>query len=176
MPQKSNPIDSEGVIGLAASAQALATAALRSMEAGHERSAGEWQIEWQVLPQLICLSSAALLTVGSITEGLRIFPDRMRENLKADGGLVMAEAYMMRLAPTIGRDEAHELVYTAAHRSRETREPLIDVLRAISPEHVRNLLEEIGPDTYLGEPEVTIAAALGAWRHDVDRRGVREPR
>jgi 3-carboxy-cis,cis-muconate cycloisomerase len=166
MPQKNNPVQSEGVVGLAAAAQALAMAALRSMEAGHERSAGEWQIEWQVLPQLICLSSAALLTVGSITDGLRVSANQMRENLKIDGGLLMAEAYMMRLAPSIGRDKAHELIYAAARRSRETGRGLVDVLPDMCPEHLHGLIEELRPDDYLGEPDVTIAAALEEWRGD----------
>lgn len=163
MPQKSNPIDSEAVVGLAASSSALSSAMLRAMEAGHERSAGEWQIEWQVLPQLVALCSSALLTVGTIAKGLRVFPDRMLENLAADGGLVMAEAYMMGLARTLGRDEAHELVYAAAQRARQSGIPILDVLRDSSPEHVRADIAEIGPDSYLGEPEVTIAAALSLW-------------
>jgi 3-carboxy-cis,cis-muconate cycloisomerase len=164
MPQKRNPVESEAVVGLAGSAQALASAVLRSMEAGHERSAGEWQIEWQVLPQLVCLSSAALVTVATVSEGLQVFPAKMRENLQADGRLVMAEAYMMHLAPRLGRGEAHELVYAAAQRSRQTGRALVDVLNEMSPEEVRDLVRELEPDDYLGESDVTIAAALEMWR------------
>jgi 3-carboxy-cis,cis-muconate cycloisomerase len=164
MPQKSNPIESEGIIGVAASAEALSVAMLRAMEAGHERAAGEWQIEWQVLPQLVCLCSSALLTAGTIADGLRIFPDRMRDNLRLDGGLVMAEAYMMRLAPVIGREEAHELVYEAARLTRESGRPLIDVLRELSPGRVQTeLANELLPEAYLGDPKMTIAAALESW-------------
>jgi 3-carboxy-cis,cis-muconate cycloisomerase len=174
MPQKSNPIESEGIIGVAASAEALSVAMLRAMEAGHERAEGEWQIEWQVLPQLVCLCSSALLTAGTIAEGLRIFPDRMRENLQLDGGLVMAEAYMMRLAPVIGREEAHELVYEAARLTRESGRPLIDVLREVSPARVQaELANELLPEAYLGEPKVTIAAALESW-HAAAESGLRQ--
>ena len=164
MPQKSNPIESEGVIGLAASSAALSGAMLRAMEAGHERAAGEWQIEWQVLPQAVALSSAALAAVGNIAEGLRVFPERMRENLRADGGLVMAEAYMILLAQDIGRDRAHELVYEASRRTRETRRPFIDVLREILPDDVMPNLSELAPETYLGETHTTVDSALRAWR------------
>jgi 3-carboxy-cis,cis-muconate cycloisomerase len=50
MPQKANPIDSEAIVGLAISAAAVAGSLYRAMEAGHERSAGEWQVEWHGLP------------------------------------------------------------------------------------------------------------------------------
>jgi 3-carboxy-cis,cis-muconate cycloisomerase len=171
MPQKSNPIDSESVIGLAASAGALSVAMLRAMEAGHERSAGEWQIEWQVLPQIVCLCSSAVLTAGIATENLQIFPDRMRENLNADGGLIMAEAYMMRLAPRIGREEAHELVYEAARQVRESNRPLLDIVRELVSDGTRRELPEVlVPESYLGDPQVTIEAALNGW-HDASVTG-----
>jgi 3-carboxy-cis,cis-muconate cycloisomerase len=129
MPQKVNPIESEAVIGLSATAGALSSALFRAMEAAHERAACEWQVEWQVLPQLVSLCAAALRTAGSIAAGLQVFPDAMRANLRADGGLVMAEAYMMRLAPQLGRERAHDVVYDAVGRCRATGEPLGVALR-----------------------------------------------
>ncbi|MCU1649365.1 MAG: 3-carboxy-cis,cis-muconate cycloisomerase, partial [Pseudonocardia sp.] len=92
MPQKINPIGSEAIIGLSATTGALSSALFRIMEAGHERAAGEWQAEWQVLPQLISLSAAALTTAASTAGGLQVFPEAMRANLDVDGGLIMAEA------------------------------------------------------------------------------------
>ena len=65
MPQKANPIDSEAIVGMAVSAAAIAGSLYRAMEAGHERSAGEWQIEWHVLPQVAVLSAGCLLVGGA---------------------------------------------------------------------------------------------------------------
>ncbi|MBK1783940.1 class-II fumarase/aspartase family protein [Prauserella cavernicola] len=160
MPQKANPIESEAVIGLSATAGALGSALFRAMEAGHERAAGEWQAEWQVLPQLAALGAAALRTTTSIVEGLQVFPDAMRANLDADGGLVMAEAYMMRLAPSLGRERAHDVVYEAVRRCRVSGEPLADILRESLPADCA----EITPDTYVGDPQRTVEAAVSAWR------------
>ena len=50
MPQKANPIESEAVVGLSAIAAQQVPAMLVAMSGGHERAAGEWQIEWDVLP------------------------------------------------------------------------------------------------------------------------------
>ena len=38
---------------------------------------------------------------------------RMRRNLDRTGGLIMAEAVMMGLAPALGRGEAHHVVHHA---------------------------------------------------------------
>ncbi|MGW0204015.1 lyase family protein, partial [Nonomuraea sp. NPDC003201] len=53
MPQKANPIGCEAVIGMSGTAGALSSGLFRAMEAGHERAAGEWQVEWYVVP-LLC--------------------------------------------------------------------------------------------------------------------------
>ena len=41
------------------------------------------------------------------------WPDRMRQNLGMSNGLIVAEAVMMGLAPYIGRQQAHDVVYDA---------------------------------------------------------------
>jgi 3-carboxy-cis,cis-muconate cycloisomerase len=165
MPQKVNPIEAEAVIGMSVTAGALGSALFRVMEAGHERAAGEWQAEWQVIPQLVSLAAGSLATAASIAGGLRVFPDVMRRNLSADGGLVMAEAYMMRLAPRLGRERAHSLVYEAARRCRESGEALGDVLRQILPGDVATGIgAELAPESYVGRPEDTVSAALAMWR------------
>ncbi|MGF6884444.1 3-carboxy-cis,cis-muconate cycloisomerase [Nocardia sp. GAS34] len=163
MPQKANPIESEAVIGAAITAGALSSALFRIMEAGHERAAGEWQAEWQVLPQLVCLGAAALRTATSIATGLQVFPTAMRANLNADGGLVLAEAYMMNLAPRIGREQAHDIVYLAAARCRSTGQALHSAIRAELPADIADTVEELTPDSYLGQPYQAVEAALGLW-------------
>jgi 3-carboxy-cis,cis-muconate cycloisomerase len=170
MPQKANPIEAEAVIGMAITAGALGSSLFRVMEAGHERAAGEWQAEWQVIPQLVSLAAGSLVTAASIARGLRVFPDAMRRNLCADGGLVMAEAYMMRLAPQLGREHAHELVYEAARRCRESGDALGDVLRGLLPGDIAaDFAGELAPESYVGRPEDTVNAALAMWRSP-DRR------
>ncbi|MEV5486367.1 MULTISPECIES: class-II fumarase/aspartase family protein [Streptomyces] len=165
MPQKANPIDSEAVIGMATTSGALSSALYRIMEAGHERAAGEWQAEWQVLPQLIALAAGALATAYKIASGLEVFPDSMRANLDADSGLVMAEAYMITLAPRLGREQAHDLVYDAARRCRTTGESLRSVLGGIVPAETAEALRALAPEDYVGNPRTTVDAALAEWRH-----------
>src|SRR5437763_35712 len=49
-----------------------------------------------------------------VLRGLRLDPERMRQNLDLGGGLIMAEAVMLNLGQTIGRQHAHDVVYDAA--------------------------------------------------------------
>jgi 3-carboxy-cis,cis-muconate cycloisomerase len=164
MPQKANPIESEAVIGMAITAGALSSALYRIMEAGHERAAGEWQAEWQVLPQLAALAAGALATAQAVAEGLQVFPEAMRRNLDADSGLVMAEAYMIGLAPRLGREHAHHLVYEAARRCRATGEKLSTVLSGMLPDGAAEAVGELRPEDYVGNPRTTVDAALSEWR------------
>lgn len=165
MPQKINPIGSEAIIGLSATTGALSSALFRIMEAGHERAAGEWQAEWQVLPQLISLSAAALTTAAATALGLQVFPEAMRANLDADGGLIMAEAYMMRLAPHLGRERAHDVVYRAVQDCRRTGEPLHATLARALPEHLAAGVDtDLAPEDYVGHPHDTVTAGLALWR------------
>lgn len=166
MPQKVNPISSEVIIGFAGTAGALASSLARAQEAGHERAAGEWQIEWQVIPQLAVLAGSALAEALVIVEGMRVDADRMRANLDLDGGLVMAEAQMIQLAEAMGRERAHDLVYEAATRARRDGRVLADALLEVAGEQgMLALLPEplVTADDYLGESEAICAAAVRAW-------------
>ncbi len=147
MPQKANPILAEAIIGFGVSAGQMSGALLRSLEAGHERATGEWQVEWQALPYVLRCAAGAVGLAGQLTKGLRVDAERMRGNLAFDHGLIMAEAHMVRLAAEIGRDQAHEAVYQKARRARVTGEPL----------------DGIAPEDYTGSAAAVCTASLQLW-------------
>jgi 3-carboxy-cis,cis-muconate cycloisomerase len=164
MPQKSNPILSEAIIGFAVSASSLLPAAARMAEPGHERSAGEWQIEWQVLPELFVLVSSALAQAASLLEGLQVDASAMRENLSLDHGMLMAEAYMMALAPTLGRERAHDVVYSGCVEARRSGSDLLTVLEGVLDDKDRALMGQVAPERYLGEAHDVCARVVTSWR------------
>ena len=166
MPQKANPILAEGIIGLAGVAGPLSAGMFRAMEVPQERAAGEWQIEWYVLPHLMGLSAAALKATTELVEGLRVDADRMRANLDHDGGLIMAEAYMISLAPVLGRERAHDVVYSAVGQVRAGRATLTEAVTAAVAAAGADLATtptRIDPADYLGEATAMCAAAVEAW-------------
>lgn len=167
MPQKVNPISSEALIGLSGAASALTSALLRMQEAGHERSAGEWQIEWHVIPQLAGLAGSAIIEATTVMDGLRVDKAQMRANLERDGGLVMAEAQMIQLADHLGQGVAHDLVYEASGRARATGRRLAEALQEVAAEQGRDELLPyplVGADAYLGEAPTATEHATRLWR------------
>lgn len=171
MPQKANPIGSEAVIGMGVTATALSAALYRAMEATHERAAGEWQIEWQVLPQLAGAAAASLSTIGDVIADLQVWPERLRANLTHDDGLLMAEAYMFRLAGRLGRERAHDLVYTAASQARIDGVGLRPAISSVAAaegvaEQVEAVLsgQPLIADDYVGDAPAMCDRALEQWR------------
>jgi 3-carboxy-cis,cis-muconate cycloisomerase len=166
MPQKENPIDSETVLGMAVTVTGLVGPLHRAMEAGHERSTGEWQVEWHVVPQVAVLTAGALSIAARIVEGLRVDAARMERNLGLEQGRILAEAYLFRLAPTLGREAAHDLVYEAASRSRHAGIPLHDaVLAAMRDARVEGVaVGELVAAEEVGAAREEAMAAVEAWR------------
>ncbi len=167
MPQKRNPISSEVVVGMAAVAGSVASGMLAAMRPTHERSAGEWQMEWFLVPELAVTAAGALYNSIDIAAGLEVFPGNMTANLAADGGLVLAEAYMMRLAPILGRERAHDLVYEAAGLSRTDGVALVDAVKSLlhdsGADDVAELTIELEAGDYLGDVKLTCEQALARW-------------
>ena len=128
MPQKRNPISAEYVLAGARGAQALVPLMQGAMAQDHERGTGPWQAEILALPQCFVLTHGALEHARSIAEGMVVDADRMRRNLDLTGGLIVAEAVMMGLAPTLGRGEAHHVVQHACDVALKEGVPLADAL------------------------------------------------
>lgn len=164
MPQKRNPIACEYVQAQARGVQALAPQMLAAMAVDQERGTGPWQSEPLALPQAFTLAHGALTQSIVIAEGLTVDAARMRRNLDLTGGLIVAEAVMMDLAPIIGRGRAHEVVHQACDMAREEGIPLRDVLQrdpcvsaALDAEAITRLTE---PANYLGSTGAFIDRVL----------------
>ncbi|MCC5986037.1 MAG: adenylosuccinate lyase family protein [Pararhodobacter sp.] len=130
MPQKRNPVSCPQIIAIARKLRDLPALQLDAMMQEHERGAGAMPMEWLTVPEGFVLLSGALAQTRSLLEGLEIDAARMRANLAAGGGLIMAEAVMMGLAPAMGRDAAKAAVEGAARRAREGGQSLRAALMA----------------------------------------------
>jgi 3-carboxy-cis,cis-muconate cycloisomerase len=154
MPQKRNPISCEMIVALAKAVRAQVGLLLDAMATDHERATGPWHLEWIALPEAFVASSGALHQARFMLEGLIVEPQAMRRNLDITGGLIVAEAVMMALAPHTGRGAAHDLVYAACRSAIEKGTPLIDQLRLL-PDVTRHydeagLQKLVDPSGYLG--------------------------
>jgi 3-carboxy-cis,cis-muconate cycloisomerase len=168
MPQKRNPIASEYILAAARTVHALVPVMFGAMAADHERATGPWQAELLALPQCFVLTHGALQHAGAIAEGMVIDATRMRRNLDLTGGLIVAEAVMMGLAPHIGRGEAHHVVKHACDAALAEAIPLADALArepVVAQRLDRAAIERLtDPAHYLGSADAFIDRVLQAGR------------
>jgi 3-carboxy-cis,cis-muconate cycloisomerase len=132
MPHKRNPVAAASALGAATMAPNLTATIFAAQVQEHERSAGPWHAEWPTLPTLLLVTSGALAATVDLAEGLEVDAARMRQNLDATGGLIMAEAVAMALAEKLGKSEAHHIVEAASRTAVAEKKHLRDVLAADS--------------------------------------------
>ncbi|UFN48538.1 3-carboxy-cis,cis-muconate cycloisomerase [Roseomonas sp. OT10] len=154
MPQKRNPIACEYVLAQARGVHALVPQVMAAMADDHERGTGPWQAEALAIPQTFNLTHGALAQALLIAEGMTVDAARMRRNLDATGGLIVAEAVMMGLAPKLGRGAAHDAVHHACDVALEEHVPLAEALSrdaAVTGKLDRAEIERLTePANYLG--------------------------
>jgi 3-carboxy-cis,cis-muconate cycloisomerase len=130
LPHKRNPILSVTAAACSRRVQDLAHTLQSAMVQEHERAAGAWHSEWEVLSDALALTGGAVAAVREATEGLEVHPEKMRENLDATGGLLLAERVTAIVAEHFGRLKAHDLVEAASRRTLESRRTLREELLA----------------------------------------------
>ncbi|MEU5675285.1 lyase family protein, partial [Micromonospora sp. NPDC047753] len=167
MPHKRNPVDSVLVTAAARRGPGLVATLFATAVQEHERAAGAWHAEWEPLLELLHVAGGAAARCARMLHGLQIRPNKMRENLDATGGLLLAEAVAARLAPAVGRGVAHDLVTRAAS------EPSFRAALLADPEvraHLSDteIAEALDPHRWLGSAgrfvENALAAARGVGR------------
>src|ERR1700722_475152 len=166
MPHKRNPVAAATALAAATMAPNLAATIFAAQVQDHERSAGPWHAEWPTLPMLLLVTSGALAATVDMAEGLEVDAARMRVNLDATGGLIMAEAVAFALAEKVGKQEAHHLVETASKKAVAKKKDLRDVLTQdpkitahLDAKRIAQLLE---PMAYQGVSQTLIDRLLAS--------------
>ena len=118
MPQKSNPVASEAIVASARANAALLSAVHQAQIHEQERATHGWQLEWLSLPQMFGLTSGALAHSAFLAENLEVDEARVRRNLEASNGMVLAEAAQFALAAHMDPVEAKALVTDACRSAR----------------------------------------------------------
>lgn len=154
MPQKRNPISSELMLAASKAVRQHAGLMVDAMVQDFERATGPWHAEWIAIPESFILTAGALNQARFALGGLIVDTDRMKVNLGISKGLIVAEAVMMGMAPFIGRQQAHDVVYDACRAVNEKGGTLADALAAL-PEVTRHFdratIDRLtDPSNYLG--------------------------
>ena len=165
MAQKENPVTSENVCSLARIVRGFVVPAYENVPLWHERDLTNSAAERILLPHATVLTDDMVAKTADVFRNLRVFPERMRANLEATKGQVMAESVMIALAAKgMGRQEAHRLVREAAMAARKKDVHLREVLsgnpgvmKLLSP---KDLEAALNPDGYIGRSAEIVDAIV----------------
>ena len=154
MPQKRNPRLSQDVVAWAAEVRTFVPLALEAMQTEHEADKTTSMMINSAIDRVCDLTGHIVQGLNEIFSDIRLFPERMRENLDLTGGLIMSERVMLALGSEMGRQRAHDAVYEAAQRSVNENRPFTETLSEeeevasrLTNEEIRDLLD---PEQYTG--------------------------
>jgi adenylosuccinate lyase len=122
MPHKRNPILSENLTGLARLLRGWAVPALEDVALWHERDISHSSVERVIGPDATIALDFGLSRFARMIEDLRVYPDRMRENLAQTGGLYEAQRVLLALVGKgVPRQEGYVLVQRNAMKVWEEK-------------------------------------------------------
>ena len=166
MPQKRNPISAELIVASAKIVRQNCALMLDASVHDFERATGPWHAEWVAIPQSFIAASGALAQTRLMMAGLSVDARRMESNLDLTGGLIVTEAVMMGLAPAIGRQKAHDVVYDACRQVADGGITLLQALAAdseVSSHFSESQLQKLlDPRNYLGSAGPMVDRAIAA--------------
>ncbi|MCH8297161.1 MAG: adenylosuccinate lyase [Chloroflexi bacterium] len=163
MPHKRNPELSERICGLARVIRGNANTALENVALWGERDISHSSAERIILPDSCLALDYILSTFSRIIEGLRVFPERMFENIESSRGLVFSQRVLLALVDKgLVREDAYEVVQSNATRCWEEGLDFRDLLRAD-----RRIGEHLSP------PELDELFDYGYYTRYIDETFVR---
>ncbi|MGA2415918.1 MAG: 3-carboxy-cis,cis-muconate cycloisomerase [Candidatus Sulfotelmatobacter sp.] len=168
MPHKRNPVSCAVVLSAATRVPGLVSTMLSAMAQEDERGLGNWQAEWETLPEIFRLTAGALHQMVTIIPHLEIDVERMRQNLDATRGLIFAEAVTTALAVRVGKSCAREWVERGIREARLSGQHLREVLaedKAIVVHLPAADLDRLfAPEHYLGAAEEFVDRVLSTTK------------
>jgi adenylosuccinate lyase len=111
MPHKRNPVLTENLTGLARVVRSAVVPALENVTLWHERDISHSSAERYIAPDATVTLDFALNRAASVVEQLVVYPERMKGNLDALGGLVFSQRVLLALTQKgMSREDAYAAV------------------------------------------------------------------
>jgi adenylosuccinate lyase len=111
MPHKRNPVLTENLTGLARLVRSAVVPALENVALWHERDISHSSVERMIGPDATITLDFALARLAGVVERLVVYPENMRKNLDALGGLVHSQRVLLALTQAgMSREDAYQAV------------------------------------------------------------------
>lgn len=129
MPHKRNPVLTENLSGLARVLRGHAMAAMENVPLWHERDISHSSVERIIAPDATILADFMLARMTDVIGHMKVYEDRMTENLNASRGLFFSESILLQLVERgLTREQAYALVQRDAMIAWEQRRDFKEVL------------------------------------------------
>jgi adenylosuccinate lyase len=120
MPHKRNPILSENLTGLARLMRGYALSAMENVPLWHERDISHSSVERVIGPDATITLDFMLHRFTKLVEEMKVYPERMAENLALTGGVWNSQTVLLELAKKgVDRQAAYVIVQRNAMRFYE---------------------------------------------------------
>jgi adenylosuccinate lyase len=131
MPHKRNPVLSENLTGLARLVRAAVVPALENVALWHERDISHSSVERVIGPDATIALDFALSRLTGLMDKLVVYPERMRKNLEALGGLVHSQRVLLALTQAgMSREEAYRAVQSNAMKAWQEGGSFLELLKS----------------------------------------------
>lgn len=164
MPHKRNPVLCQRICVLARHARHLAAIVMENTVHEHERDTRALWSEWLAIPQLCIYTGTACHFLKNVLAGIEVRTDRMAANLELQKELLASEWLLFRLAPSLGKIRAQEMLQELIAAAGESKKSLRQLL-AEAPETTGLLTEDDlrqldHPERYTGAAAATAEAVI----------------
>ncbi len=131
MPHKRNPELTERVCGLARLIRGHAVTSLENVALWGERDISHSSAERLILPDSCMALDYILDLFTGVIRGMRVYPERMKQNMELTRGLLFSSRLMLALVEKgMSRDDAYKLAQTHSSRVWEEDSDFRDLIRA----------------------------------------------
>jgi adenylosuccinate lyase len=151
MPHKRNPVLSENITGLARLVRGMAMPALENVALWHERDISHSSVERVIGPDATIALDFALARATGLIDRLLVYPERMKANLDALGGLPFSQRVLLALTQAgMSREGAYSAVQRNAMAVWHEGGQFLDRLAADSEVTAHLPVERLRPLFELG--------------------------
>ncbi|MGB0749097.1 MAG: adenylosuccinate lyase [Magnetospiraceae bacterium] len=117
MPHKRNPILTENITGLARIVRSAVVPALENVALWHERDISHSSVERMIGPDATVTLDFALRRLAGVVKKLVVYPQNMRDQINAFGGIHDAQRVLLFLTQNgVSREAAYKIVQRNAMR------------------------------------------------------------
>ena len=129
MPHKRNPILSENLTGLSRYIRSAVIPFMENVALWHERDISHSSVERILAPDIAIATDIAVTRLASIIKDLKVYPEKMKNNLEKLGGLHQSQNILLLLTQKgMSRQKAYDIIQQSATIAFDSNKKFEEIL------------------------------------------------